>query len=358
MNILDRYLLKKFLSAFIFVVAILVAVICIIDFTEKNEDFIRSNVTWNEILFDHYLNFIPYIANMLSPITAFIAAVFVTAKLASHTEIIAMVSSGINFKRILLPYFIGSSLIALVIFFLINWIIPNANKTRVAFEIAYIKNPFYYNIRNIHIKIAPDTYIYMESYNNTVNVGYQFCMEIIKDNNLYEKLKTNKITWLDNKKAWRLEKYILRTFDGMNETITYGGPVDTIINLKPEEFKSTWKRNETLTLNELNDYIEELKKKGAENIEVYLIEKYERFTYPFAIIILTIIGVIMSAKKASEGVGFRIALGFLVAFVYIIFVVMNRSLAQSGSLHPLLAVWLPNIVFAIVGMVLYKIVPK
>ena len=358
MKILDKYLLKKFLGAFIFVVAILVAVICVIDYTEKNEDFIRGEVPLGEILFDYYLNFVPYLANMLSPITVFIAAVFVTAKLASHTEIIAMISSGMSFRRILKPYIIGSSLIALVIFFLTNWVIPNSNKTRVAFEIAYIKNPFYYDLRNIHIKIAPDTYVYMESYNNTINAGYQFCMETIRENNLYEKLKTNKITWLDHKKAWHLEKYTLRTFDGISETITYGGPLDTVINLKPEEFKSTWKRNETLTLGELNDYIDELKEKGVENIEVYFIERYERFTYPFAIIILTIIGVIMSAKKAREGIGFRIALGFLLAFVYIIFVVMNRSLAQSGSLHPLLAVWMPNLIFAMVGVVLYKTVPR
>ena len=163
MKILDWYILKKFLTTYVFTVLILVSVICVIDFTEKNDDFIKNNVSIGEILFDYYLNVIPYYANMLSPITVFIATVFVTAKLASHTEIVAMLSSGISFKRFLVPYLIGSSLIAALIFALIAFIIPNANKTRVAFEVAYIKNPFSYDSRNIHIKVAPETFVYMES---------------------------------------------------------------------------------------------------------------------------------------------------------------------------------------------------
>ncbi|HEY8399854.1 MAG TPA: LptF/LptG family permease [Cytophagaceae bacterium] len=358
MKIIDRYILKKFLTAFVFVVSLLVLVICVIDFTEKNDDFIKNNVAVSAILGDYYLNFIPYLANMLSPITVFIATVFVTAKMASHTEVIAILSSGISFRRMMVPYIIGSTLIAIATFYLIGWVIPNANKVRVAFENQYVKNAFFFEGRNIHMKIAPTTYIYMESYNNQLQVGYQFTIETIEGTELKSKLKANKITWQQDKGKWLLDKYSVRTFDGMKEELIYGEHLDTTIALSPKDFESTYLLHETFTLPELDNYIRELKERGAENIEIYLTEKYERYTYPFAIIILTIIGVIVSARKTREGSGFQIAFGFLLAFIYIIFVIMSRSVAQVGSIGPLIAAWLPNIIFAGIGAIMYKTVPR
>lgn len=358
MKIIDKYILKKFLSAFIFVVSLLVLVICVIDFTEKNDDFIKNNVSMAVIFKDYYMNFIPYLANMLSPITVFIATVFVTAKMASHTEVIAILSSGISFRRMMVPYVIGSVIIAAVTFYLIGWVIPNANKTRVAFENQYVKNVFYFEGRNIHMKIAPTTYVYMESYNNQMHSGYQFTIETIEGNELKSKLKANKITWQPETGKWLLDKYSVREFDGMKEKLWYGEQTDTLIALSPKDFESTYLLHETFTLTELDQYIKDLKDRGAENIEVYLTEKYERYTYPFAIIILTIIGVIVSARKTREGSGFQIAFGFLLAFIYIIFVIMSRSVAQVGSIGPLLASWLPNIIFAGIGAVMYKTVPR
>ena len=231
MKLLDWYILKKFLTTFVFAVGILVAVICVIDFTEKNDDFIKNNVPLSEILFDYYLNVIPYYANMLSPITVFIATVFVTAKLASHTEIVAMLSSGISFLRFLRPYVIGAIIISGCIFSLIGWVIPNSNKTRVAFEVAYVKNPFSYDDRNVHMKIGPETYAYLESYNNTVNIGYKFSLEHIKGQQLLRKLTANRIEWQPDKKKWRLEDYQLRSFKGEDEFISKGAFIDTALNL-------------------------------------------------------------------------------------------------------------------------------
>ena len=180
MKLLDWYILKKFLTTFVFAVLILVSIILVIDFTEKNDDFIQENVPIAEIIFDYYINLIPFYANMLSPITVFIATVFVTAKLASHTEIVAMLSSGISFRRLLVPYIVGATLIGALIFGLIGWVIPNANKKSVAFQVKYVKSPYTYDSRNIHIKIAPDAYVYMESYNNNAHIGYNFSLEQIK----------------------------------------------------------------------------------------------------------------------------------------------------------------------------------
>ncbi|RAU83574.1 LptF/LptG family permease [Pontibacter arcticus] len=358
MKLLDKYILKKFLTTFVFVVLILVAVILVIDFTEKNDDFIKHNIAVSEIIFDYYFNLIPYYVNILSPITVFIATVFVTAKLASHTEIVAILSSGVSFRRLLVPYLIGSSLIAIVIFGLIGWVIPNANKVSVAFQVKYVKGPFVFDGRNVHMKIAPNTFAYMESYNNSAHVGYSFAIETIEGTTLKSKFTSPSVTWDPKKEKWHVDSYVLRTFDGEKETITKGGALDTTLNLRPKDFESTYKLEQTLTLNELNDFIQEKKDRGADDIEVYLIEKYERFSYPFAIIILTIIGVIVSARKARGGVGIQIALGFFLAFVFIIFVITSRSLAQVGDIPPQVAAWIPSIVFTGIGFLLYRYVPR
>lgn len=358
MKILDWYILKKFLTTFVFTVLLLVVIILVIDFTEKNDDFIQEKVPIKEIIFDYYLNLIPFYINMLSPITVFIATVFVTAKLASHTEIVAMLSSGISFKRLLVPYLIGSTLIGIIIFALIGWVIPNASKESVAFQVKYIKSPFTYDSRNIHMKISPETFVYMESYNNHVHVGYNFAMEEIKGTTITKKITSSSVRWNSELKKWHMDSYVLRTFDGDKETLYRGGSLDTTINMLPKDFESTYKLEQTLTNTELNRFIEEKKERGADDTEIYLVEKYERLSYPFAIVILTVIGVIVSARKARGGVGVQIALGFFLAFVFIIFVITSRSLAQVGDIPPAIAAWIPTIVFTGIGFLLYRYIPR
>lgn len=358
LKLLDAYILKKFLTTFVFVVLILMAIICVIDFVEKNDDFLEHNLSVKTILFDYYLHMIPYYTNMLSPITVFIATVFVTAKLASHTEIVAILSSGVSFKRMLVPYVIGSVVIGIFIFIFSAWVIPNSNKTRVAFEIKYVKKPYTFEGRNVHFRVGPDTYIYLESYNNHANVGYKFTLETIKGQELLRKLSAESISWDSTKQKWHMDAYTLHTFNGEKETVAAGGPIDTTLNLLPKDFASTYRLRETLTNAELNKVIEEKQLRGSTDIQEYLTEKYERYSYPFAITVLTIIGVILSSRKVRGGVGLQIALGFILAFVFIIFVMMSRSLAQVGGIPPQLAAWIPLFVFTIIGGVLYRTVPK
>jgi len=358
-KILDRYIFTKFVTSFLFVVLALTAVIVVIDFTEKNDDFIRSQPGIKKIVFTYFFNFIPYITNMLSPITVFIATVFVTARLASRTEIIAILNSGVSFVRFLVPYIAGSSIIGLCIFGLNSFIIPHSNAKRVGFELQYLKQKFNYEARNVHIKVAPETYAYLESYNNQADIGYQFSLETIRDGALVSKLKSERIAWVAAKGKWRVEDYSLRQIDSNGkETYTKGVSVDTTLRILPKDFASTYLLYETLSTPELNAHISEMEARGADDIMPYRIEKYLRLTYPFAILILTLIGVILSARKTREGAGFQIALGFALAFIYIIFFIMSRSIAQAGSIEPLLACWLPNIVFSCIGLVLYKTVPR
>lgn len=358
MKLLDWYILKKFLTAFVYVVFILVAILCVIDFTEKSDDFIRGGVPYSLVFKEYYLNYVPYIANMFSPISIFIATVFVTARMATHTEIIAILSSGVSFKRIMVPYLIGSIIIGIVIFYMIGWVIPNANKVRINFENQYLKSQFFFSGENVHMKIGPNTYAYLEKYNSAINTGYQFSLETIEDGKLKTKLKAKMLTWQPEKKTWLMDEYSIRTINGLKETLVQGSNKDTLINLTPEDFSNSYMLHETFTLTELNAYITKLKEKGVENIETYLTEKYERFTYPFAIIILTMIGVIASARKSREGSGKEIAFGFLLAVVYILFVLISQSFSNLGSMGPLMASWLPNIIFSLIGFIMYKNVPK
>ena len=336
---------------------IIVVVIIFIDFSEKNEDFAKNTLTYQEIL-GYYLAFIPFMANFTTPIVVFITTVFVTSRLAQHTEIVAILSGGVSFRRFMVPYFIGAGLIALFSFFLTGWIIADANKKRVAFEIQYIHKPNYDYLKNIHIKIAKNSYLYLESFNNYNNIGLNFSLETIQNNQLIEKLSARKIKWIEEKKRWEVNSWIKRKMNGFQEHITMGSTLDTTLNVLPKDFSSTYKLSETLTIPELNAYIEELKSKGADNIYVFLVEKYVRYMSPFAAVILTFIGLLLSSRKVRGGVGFQIAIGFMLAFVYITLFILSKGTAEVGSSNPLLIVWTPNILFSILGIILYRLTPK
>jgi len=358
LRILDKYILKKFLTAFFFTVIVLVMVICVIDFTEKNDDFLQHNLGAWQIITEYYVNLFPYYANLLSPITVFIAVVFVTSQLAARTEIVAILASGVSFKRLLLPYIMGSVVLGIVTMGLTGWGIPYANKTRVEFERKYVKNPYRFSGRNVHMKIGPKSYAYMESYDNVNNVGYKFALETIEGTLLKRRMTAEAITWDSTKQVWRLSPQLVRTIRGPKETLLSLPARDTTLNLYPKDFASTYRLSETLTLPELNAFIQQKIDRGAADTQIYLSEKYERYAYPYAMFILTIIGVIMSARKSRAGVGGQIALGFVLAFVFIIFVILSRNFAQVGDLSPMLAAWIPSIIFTGIGLVLYRIVPR
>jgi lipopolysaccharide export system permease protein len=336
----------------------LTLVVCMIDIVEKNDDFIKTKPGLSRIFFDYYANFFPYIANMLSPITIFIGTVFMTSRLAARTEIIAMLGSGISFIRLLLPYLAASGLVALGTWYLIGYVIPDANKERIAFELVYVKNPFHFDGRNTHIKIGKNSYFYVQTYNNESHEGNLCTLENLQGSQLLSRLKADRIKWVPETGKWRLENVRIFNFTGKGEGLQRLPAKDTLLSIRPKDFESQYMKFETLTNSELSTFLSELKSRGADNTETYEVEQYLRITYPFSVIILTMIGVILSARKTREGAGLQIALGFVLAFVYIIFYITSRTIAQAGSMDPLLACWLPNIVFSAIGVVLYKSVPR
>jgi lipopolysaccharide export system permease protein len=378
MKILDKYILKSLLSTFFFVVLILLAVITVIDLTEKMDKFAKAGVSSAEIA-GYYLDYISWIGSFITPITMFIATVYVCARMAGHTEVVAILSSGVSFRRFLLPFFVGAAIIGVISFALIGWIIPNSNKSRLAFEVQYLKNKYYYDKRNIHIQVAPDVYLYLQSYNNHTNTGYNFSMERFSENKLIEKLTANRIEWDSTIQKWTLRDYKIKKIDRVFETTSHpeatpgfettksivskdslrqGEAMDTALVIHPKEFESDYRKYDGMTLNELNDYINTLRSRGSTGVEAYEVEKYTRYSSPFTIFILVFMGVIVSSRKSRGGTGLQIAVGFFLSFIFILFFTLFRTFAEAGSTPPELSVWIPNITFALISLGMYKYVPR
>lgn len=360
MTKIDRYLIKRFLTTYVFAVFIIVMVILAIDFVEKNDDFIRTKPTSKEIFFDYFLNLAPYWANYISPLMIFISTVFFTAKMAAHTEIIAILGVGTSFRRLMRPYIVGASIVALYSFVMVGWFLPKANAPRIEFQNKYLETDFFFSGRDIHMAVQKNVYAYLSSYDNRTQTAYDFTLEKIEDNKLVEKLSAKRATYVDSLKKWQLHDYQIRKLGIMKDQMVYQptAPLDTNISMFPSDFTNSKNRQETMTIPQLQDYINLLNSRGAEGVEIYKIEYYQRFATPFAVIILAIMGLIVSARKARGGVGLQIAIGFVLAFLYIIFYILSKGIAEAGSMNPILAVWLPNIVFSFISMVMYFTVPR
>ncbi len=368
MKLLDWHILKRFLSTFAFVVVILLAVITVIDLTDKMDKFARAGVTAGQIA-GYYVDYVYWIGSLVTPITIFIATVYVCAQMAGRTEIVAILSSGVSFRRFLLPFFVGALIVAIVSFILTGWIIPNSNKTRLAFEVQYLKNKYYFDKRNIHIQVAPEVILYLQSYNNTTNVGYHFTIEKFEGKRLIEKLTASRIEWDTTKQKWTLHDYKIKKIDKIFETasnpsaltgesIVKGTKMDTALVIHPKEFESDYRKYDGMTLPELTAYIKTLRARGSAGVEPYIVEKHTRYTSPFTIFILVFMGAIVSSRKSRGGTGLQIALGFALSFIFILFFTLFRTFAEAGSTPPQISVWIPNIVFGIISVMMYKYLPR
>jgi lipopolysaccharide export system permease protein len=366
MTILDRYIIKKILTTFFYVVLILVAIITVIDITEKIDKFSKNNLSTGVVL-GYYADFIPWIAGLLTPITVFISVVYVTSRMAAHTEIIAILSSGVSFKRLLVPYMIASFVIAAITFYLNGWVIPKSNQDRLIFEMHYFNNNKNYYHANIHMQIEPNVYLFIQNYNNQTNSGFQFSLERFDRNRLIEKITSDNIQWDSLKQKWTLKYWKKKMVDSLFTVrqgpanivlATNGENMDTTLSVTPKDFDSNERNYDGLTMSELTQHIAKMKFRGSTGVEIFEVEKQIRFASPFTVFVLVFMGVIVSSKKSRGGTGFQIALGFMLSFIFILFFTMTRTYAETGSLSPFLAAWLPNSVFAVISLAMYKYVPR
>ena len=358
MKKIDLYIIKKFLGTFFFSLLLIVPVVVVFDLSEKMRDFIERKAPVKGIIVDYYFNFVPYLVNQFSPLFVFIAVIFFTSKMASNSEIVAILSSGVSFKRLLRPYLVSALVLAILSFYLNNFLIPDANKERLAFEEVYYRNKFRNNSHNIHLQIDPNTYIYMTNYNVELNLGINFSIETFKDGQLVYKLLSDNVKWDSVSNKWQISNYTERHIDGMKETLNKGFKKDTTLNFKPEEFRRRDNFIETKNYFELNKLIAEEKFKGSRYVIECEIKKQERAAYPFATFVLTIIGVSLSSRKVRGGIGLHIGLGLVISFSYILFMQVSATFAKNTGMPAMVAVWIPNVLYSILALYLLKKAPK
>lgn len=353
-KLIDQYVIRKFLGTFFFALALIISIAIVFDISEKIDDFIEKEAPIHAIVFDYYLNFIPYFANLFSPLFVFISVIFFTSRMASQTEIVAILSSGVSFKRLLIPYLAAALIISSLSFYLNNYVIPHANVDRIDFETKYIKNPFIFKNRHVHRQIAPGEFIYFESFNNIDKIGYQFSYERIDHGKMTYKILSERILWDSLKNKWTLENYFTRSIDSADEKISSGYRMDTTFRFMPDEFNRRTNFIETMDRPQLNRYIAQEELRGSEEIPFYYVEKHKRVSYPFATFILTIIGVSLSSRKMRGGIGVQIGAGILLSFTYILFMQVSQTFATNGSMPAWLAVWMPNIIFSMIAAALFR----
>ena len=355
---IDYYIIKKFLGTFFFTLALILLIVVIFDVSEKIDDFLEHSVSIKSIIVDYYFNFIPFFGNLFSPLFIFISVIFFTSKMANDSEIIAILNSGMSFRRLLMPFIISATILCFVSFLLGNFIIPPSNSERINFENKYLTNKRYSKEKNIHMQILPGQYIYMESFNSKRETGYKFTIENFKNGELKSKLKADYVQFDSISQKWQLNKYEVREFLDNNQIIYQGRKLDTLLNLHPKEFTKRRSLVETMNMFELNKYILEEELKGSEQLVFHKIEKHKRNAFPFASIILTLIAVAISCRKIKGGIGIHLGIGILIAFTYILFMQVSTTFSTNSNLNPALAVWIPNLCYSILASILLYKVPK
>ena len=358
---IDRYIITKFLSTYIFLIAIIISIAVIFDFNERIDKFTQSHVAMDKVIFDYYLNFIPYFSNLFSPLFVFIAVIFFTSKLADNSEIIAMKAAGMSFKRLLRPYMISAAIIAVTTFVLGAYVIPKGNIARFNFKNAYIKKKKATSVDNVQMQVDTGVVAYITHFDNKTKSGYGFSLDKFVDKNLVSHLTAQTIqydTLSDRRYSWTLRMYRIRTQEGMREKIESGNKLDTIIMMEPSDFLYTNNQQETMTLPQLDEFIDKQTLRGAAGVSTFEVEYHKRFAMPFAAFILTIIGVSLSCEKRKGGMGASIGVGLALSFSYILFQTISSTFATNAGWPPMLSVWLPNIVFAIIAFFLYRKTPQ
>lgn len=349
-SLLDGYIIRKFLGTYVFSIALILAIVVMFDINEKLDAFLQAPL--KATVFDYFLNFLPYFANQFSPLFVFITVIFFTSKLADKSEIIAMLSSGMSFHRLLRPYMISAAVIAAFTFVLGAYIIPPANAKRIDYTNTYVRNRRVDYGDNIMMQVAPGRIAYMSRYDNTTKTGYRFSLEEFKDKKLVSRLTATSIRW-NTLYQWSVSDYMIRDFGADREIIRRGMQLDTIIPFEPRDFLISRNDWETLTSPQLRQYVERQRQRGMANIQAFEIEYEKRYAMCAAAFILTVIGMALSSKKVKGGMGMNIGLGLVLSFSYILFMTVTSSFAVSGITSPFVAMWIPNVLYAIIAVVLY-----
>lgn len=354
-RIIDRYIIKKFIGTYLFIIALFVLIIVIFDYAEQVDDFITLKAPFQKIIFDYYANYVPFLINQFSGLFTFITVIWFTSKMASQTEIIAILSSGVSFKRLMWPYFLSALMITFLSLTLSLWVIPIANAKRVNFESQYIQRKHYVNYdRNIYRQIEPGTFVYIRNFTGDSQRAGFLAIEKYEGTTLVSALDASDAKFNPVNGHWTAPKYTVRTYGDNSESFDSRNGLDTLINLNTQEIGRVEELIKTMNIKQLNGFIRQQKQKGSDMIAVFEVERQSRYSYAIATFILTVIGMTLSSRKVRGGTGFNIGMGIVLCFTYILLGRFAEEFAKGGLMPAEISVWLPNVIFAVVAVYLYK----
>jgi lipopolysaccharide export system permease protein len=358
---LDRYIMAKFIGTYIYSIILIISIAIVFDVNENLSKFATNGAPLKAIVFDYYANFVPYFSNLFSPLFVFIAVIFFTSKLAGNSEIIAMLAAGVSFKRLMKPYMLSAAIIAVVNFYLISNVIPHGTVTRQDFEAKYKNSKRTTSASNVQLMVGPGIIAYIQSYDNRTKTGYGFSLDKFENKKLVSHMTASTIRYdsiSDTRFHWKANNYKIRKLKGLREEITTGVMLDTVIHMEPMDLVFSKGQQETLTSSELRQYISKQTERGSGNVVQYEVEYHKRFATSFASFILTIIGVSLSSRKRKGGMGLYLGIGLALSFSYILLQTVSATFAINADTPPILAAWIPNILYSIIAYFCYRQAPN
>lgn len=363
MKILDWYIFKRFLVTFLFAILTITVIAVVIDTSEKTDDFVKSGLSFTGIITKYYFGFVPFIISMIFPLIVFIAVIFFTSKLAGRSETVAILAAGIPYNRMLKPYLMAAGLLAMVLLLGNTYVIPRANEIHSTFKATYIdRNSSYYSgqggSRDFYFRADSNTFVGMKYYDTVNKAASGFFLEKVRGNQVFYNLRTDYIRWDTATKKWRAENVVERKIDGLRETVSKHPFMNLELNMLPSELRRDEYMKDKLSTPELIRFIRREEQRGTEGLNTYKVEIYRRFATPVSVIILTIMGVAVAARKTRGGSGLHLAFGIVMAALFVVMDKFSTVFSTKGSFPPLLAAWLPNIIFGLVTYRLYKNAPK
>ena len=360
-KILDRYIIRKFIGTYFFAIALIISISIVFDINENLAKFTQYHAPLRAIVFDYYANFVPYFANLFSPLFVFIAVIFFTSKLVGNSEIISMLAAGVSFKRLMRPYMISAALISIMTFYLGSYVIPKGTVVRQNFETLYKNKKKNTSAENVQLQVGKGIIAYIQHYDNTVKRGYGFCLDKFENKKLVSHMTAQEIqydTISDSKYHWKASTWRIRELRGLKENITSGARIDTLIMMEPTDLVFSKGQQETFTSPQLKEYINKQIDRGSSNVVQYEVEYHKRIASSFASFILTTIGVSLSSRKRKGGMGLYLGIGLALSFGYIMLQTVSATFAINANTPPMLAAWIPNIIFAFIAYFCYRKAPN
>jgi lipopolysaccharide export system permease protein len=363
-KLLDGYILKKFIGTFVFTMLVITVIAVVIDTSEKADDFVRSGLTFWQLITHYFIGFIPFIMSMIFPLMVFIAVIYFSSKMAGRSEFIAILAGGVRYNRMLRPYLIGGTLLSVIFWLASQYWVPRANEIRTNFQMVYVDRNSSYNsdptrnTNNYYLRVDPHTFVDFRYYDTASKTASSFFLQKLKGNTVYYTVKAETIRWDANKKDWKLTGVVERTIRGPVETLKRMDTLHVNLNVQPGELRRDDYLKDKLTTPELHQFIHMEEVRGAEGLNTFKVELYHRDATPFSVIIMSMIGAIIASRKIRGGSGLHLAVGIVMAATFVVMDKFAVTFSTKGNLPPMLAAWLPNVIFTGVAWVFYVKTPK